>query len=136
MSSVIDISGDERERIRLDFYRAHRAQDGVSSVGVRRDRRDVWFLDVGGDGAGGAAEELSGTRGSRQARSWRRERRRASGPTPLALTSRSISIGPGDCVYPAGLNRYGQPHEVGSYGATVGSAVRWRVSRAAVSCLG
>jgi len=48
MSSVTDISPDERERIRLDFYRAHRAQDGLSSVGVRRDReRDRWFLDVG-----------------------------------------------------------------------------------------
>jgi hypothetical protein len=48
MSSVTDISPDGRERIRLDFYRAYRAQDGVSSVGVRRDReRDLWFLDVG-----------------------------------------------------------------------------------------
>jgi hypothetical protein len=48
MSSVTDISPGERERIRVDFYRAHRAQDGLSSVGVRRDRgRDLWFLDVG-----------------------------------------------------------------------------------------
>jgi len=30
VSSVTDISPDERERVRLDFYRAHRAQDGVS----------------------------------------------------------------------------------------------------------
>jgi hypothetical protein len=48
MSTVTDISPDEHERIRLAFYRAYRAQDGVSSVGVRRDReRDLWFLDVG-----------------------------------------------------------------------------------------
>src|SRR5665213_916756 len=59
------------------------------------------------------------TRGSHQARSWRRERRRASGPTPLVLTSRSITVGPGDCVYPSGLNRYGQPHEILSHGTAV-----------------
>jgi hypothetical protein len=48
MSTVTDISPGERERIRLAFYRAHRAQEGLSSVGVRRDReRDLWFLDVG-----------------------------------------------------------------------------------------
>jgi hypothetical protein len=48
MSSVTDISPSERERIRVDFYRAHRAQAGFSSVAVRRDaERDVWFLDVG-----------------------------------------------------------------------------------------
>jgi len=41
MSSVTDISSSERERIRLGFYRAYRAQDGVSSVGVRRDRLSV-----------------------------------------------------------------------------------------------
>jgi hypothetical protein len=48
MSSVTDISRGERERIRLSFYRAHRAQAGFSSVAVRRDaERDLWFLDVG-----------------------------------------------------------------------------------------
>lgn len=48
MSSVTDISSGERERIRLDFYRAHRTQAGFSSVAVRREgERDLWFLDVG-----------------------------------------------------------------------------------------
>jgi hypothetical protein len=52
MSSLIDVSPGEREQIRLDFYRAHRAQAGFSSVAVRRDpgRRDAWFLDVGATG--------------------------------------------------------------------------------------
>jgi hypothetical protein len=45
---------------------------------------------------------------SHQARSSRRERRGASGPASLALSPRSINVGPGDCVYPAGLNCYGQ----------------------------
>jgi hypothetical protein len=48
MNSITDISPREREEIRVDFYRAHRAQPGFSSVAVRRDpERDVWFLDVG-----------------------------------------------------------------------------------------
>jgi hypothetical protein len=49
VSSLVDISPGEREQLRMDFYRAHRAQAGFSSVAVRRDpeRRDVWFLDVG-----------------------------------------------------------------------------------------
>ncbi len=48
MSSVTDISPEERERIRLGFYRAHRAQASFSSVAVRRDRdKGVWFVDVG-----------------------------------------------------------------------------------------
>lgn len=52
VSSPIDISSDEREQIRLDFYRAHRAQAGFSSVAVRRDPepRAAWFLDVGATG--------------------------------------------------------------------------------------
>ncbi|HEY7952194.1 MAG TPA: hypothetical protein VID70_04350 [Solirubrobacteraceae bacterium] len=37
-----------RERTRLDFYREFRAQEGLSSVAVRRDREQgLWFLDVG-----------------------------------------------------------------------------------------
>lgn len=52
MNSVTDISSGEREQIRLDFYRAHRAQSGFSSVAVRRDpERDVWYLDVGATAA-------------------------------------------------------------------------------------
>jgi hypothetical protein len=48
VSRVVDISPHEREQIRLDFYRAHRAQPGFSSVAVRRDpERDAWYLDVG-----------------------------------------------------------------------------------------
>jgi hypothetical protein len=52
VSSLIDISPGEREQIRVDFYRAHRAQAGFSSVAVRRDpeRQDAWFLDVGATG--------------------------------------------------------------------------------------
>ncbi|MGH2904492.1 MAG: hypothetical protein ACRDK7_13050 [Solirubrobacteraceae bacterium] len=51
VSSAVDITPDEREAIRVGFYRAHRAQGGLSSVAVRRDReRDLWFLDVGTTG--------------------------------------------------------------------------------------
>ncbi len=48
MSSVTDISSGEREQIRLSFYRAYRAQAGLSSVAVRHDaEQDAWYLDVG-----------------------------------------------------------------------------------------
>ncbi len=49
---LIDISPYERERTRLDFYHAHRAQAGFSSVAMRRDpeRQNAWFLDVGATG--------------------------------------------------------------------------------------
>jgi hypothetical protein len=48
MVNAVEMDSEEREAIRVDFYREHRAQDGLSSVGVRRDReRDLWFLDVG-----------------------------------------------------------------------------------------
>lgn len=48
MSPATEIGPAEREQIRLEFYRAQRAQRGLSSVAVRRDPdRGVWFLDVG-----------------------------------------------------------------------------------------
>jgi hypothetical protein len=48
MTNAVEMSSEEREAIRVDFYRAHRAQDGLSSVAIRRDReRDLWFLDAG-----------------------------------------------------------------------------------------
>jgi hypothetical protein len=51
MGSAVDISLAEREGIRLEFYRAHRAQSAFSSVAVRRDPvQGVWFLDVGATG--------------------------------------------------------------------------------------
>jgi hypothetical protein len=51
VTGAIDIGSGEREQVRLDFYREHRAQAGLSSVAVRRDReRGVWFLDVGATG--------------------------------------------------------------------------------------
>jgi hypothetical protein len=51
MSPLTDLDATERERIRLEFYRAHRVQPGFSSVALRRDaERDTWFLDVGATG--------------------------------------------------------------------------------------
>jgi hypothetical protein len=45
--SVVDISRSERERIRVDFYRAQRAQPGFSSVAVRRGKSTgAWYVDV------------------------------------------------------------------------------------------
>lgn len=51
MTMAVDISPQEREQIRLRFFREHRAMGGFASVAVRRDRRTGgWFLDVAVDG--------------------------------------------------------------------------------------
>ncbi len=49
--SIVEISPSERERVRVDFYRAYRGQARFSSVSVRRDpEKGGWFLDVGATG--------------------------------------------------------------------------------------
>jgi hypothetical protein len=52
MANTVDITSEEREEIRLRFFREHRSQTGFSSVAVRRDRESGdWFLDVAATGA-------------------------------------------------------------------------------------
>jgi hypothetical protein len=47
-----DTNPSQREEVRLAFYHEYRAQQGLASVAVRRDREsDLWFLDVGFTGA-------------------------------------------------------------------------------------
>jgi hypothetical protein len=52
MSSVIDITPQEREDIRLRFFREHASMPALASVGVRRSRESgAWYLDVGATGS-------------------------------------------------------------------------------------
>lgn len=66
-----------------------------------------------------AQSARSWARGARQDDARRDQRSDAPRPRHLKLAPQPLNVGPGDCVYPAGLNRYERAHEVGSYGTAV-----------------
>jgi len=61
MSSSMSPRHEDRERIRLRFFRDHRSQTDFSSAAVRRDRESgAWFLDISTTGAIDVAPEYMG----------------------------------------------------------------------------
>jgi hypothetical protein len=50
VSDPLKISPDEREDLRVTFFRTYRKQPGFSSVAVRRGDQGAWYLDVGATG--------------------------------------------------------------------------------------